>query len=47
MTKPIALLLKLFRPVQIDGCNWTFDARRVVITLEKCKDEPWSRLVQE
>lgn len=45
MTKPVAHHLKLFKPVDVDGCNWTVGNGQVILTLEKGVSEPWAKLL--
>jgi len=46
VTKPVALSLKLFKPVEVDGCNWTMGKDgQLILTLEKSTAAPWPKLL--
>jgi len=45
MTKPVSLSLKLFEPVDVDGCNWTMGDGKIILTMEKATKEPWPQLL--
>lgn len=45
MTKPVTLSLKLFKQVDVDGCNWTMGDGKVVLTLGKATPAPWPQLL--
>eukprot|EP00933_Yihiella_yeosuensis_P050412 TRINITY_DN481_c0_g1_i1.p1 TRINITY_DN481_c0_g1~~TRINITY_DN481_c0_g1_i1.p1 ORF type:complete len:130 (+),score=30.96 TRINITY_DN481_c0_g1_i1:179-568(+) len=48
ISKPGILNLKLFKPVEVDGCSWTMGkSGQVVITLEKATAAPWPQLLHE
>lgn len=44
ITKPVSMSLKLFKPIEMDGCNWTMGDGQLVLTLEKACGEPWPQL---
>mmetsp|Transcript_66268 Transcript_66268/g.194361 ORF Transcript_66268/g.194361 Transcript_66268/m.194361 type:complete len:316 (+) Transcript_66268:96-1043(+) len=45
-SKPVALSLKLFKQVEVDGCNWSMGKDgQVVLTLEKGAAAPWPQLL--
>lgn len=46
ITKPVSLVLKLFKPVDLDGCNWTIGTGQLILTLEKVSSEPWPKLLE-
>jgi len=45
VTKPVSLSLKLFKPVDVDGCNWTLGDGTIILTLEKASAAPWPQLL--
>jgi len=45
VTKPVEKTLKLFAPVEVDGCNWTLGDGQIVLTLEKADGKPWPQLL--
>eukprot|EP00435_Cladocopium_sp_Y103_P043267 s2016_g12.t1 len=48
MLKPEVKTLKLYKAVEIDGCSWTLGSPgQIVVTLEKCADQPWPQLLKE
>lgn len=48
MLKPKTQTLKLYKAVEVDGCNWSMGkAGQVILTLEKCDATPWRQLLKE
>eukprot|EP00928_Gymnodinium_smaydae_P037689 TRINITY_DN2611_c1_g3_i1.p1 TRINITY_DN2611_c1_g3~~TRINITY_DN2611_c1_g3_i1.p1 ORF type:complete len:347 (+),score=90.60 TRINITY_DN2611_c1_g3_i1:57-1043(+) len=47
VTKPISLSLKLYRPVDLDGCNWTMGDGKIVLTLSKASAVAWPQLLAD
>jgi len=46
--KPVSLSLKLFKPVEVDGCNWTMGKDgQLVLTFEKGVAAPWTKLLAD
>eukprot|EP00747_Dinoflagellata_sp_TGD_P068230 gnl/TRDRNA2_/TRDRNA2_155627_c0_seq1.p1 gnl/TRDRNA2_/TRDRNA2_155627_c0~~gnl/TRDRNA2_/TRDRNA2_155627_c0_seq1.p1 ORF type:complete len:285 (+),score=63.97 gnl/TRDRNA2_/TRDRNA2_155627_c0_seq1:97-855(+) len=45
ISKPISITLKLFKPVEVDGCSWTISDAKIVLTLEKVAKVPWHQLL--
>eukprot|EP00931_Biecheleriopsis_adriatica_P116485 TRINITY_DN92123_c0_g1_i1.p1 TRINITY_DN92123_c0_g1~~TRINITY_DN92123_c0_g1_i1.p1 ORF type:complete len:342 (+),score=78.43 TRINITY_DN92123_c0_g1_i1:43-1026(+) len=46
ISKPKEITLKLFKPVEVDGCSWTMGRPgQVVLTLEKASAAPWPHLL--
>mmetsp|Transcript_15216 Transcript_15216/g.35951 ORF Transcript_15216/g.35951 Transcript_15216/m.35951 type:complete len:320 (-) Transcript_15216:90-1049(-) len=45
VTKPLSLSLKLFKPVDVDGCNWTLGDGTIILTLDKAAAAPWPQLL--
>lgn len=44
ISKPVSLSLKLLKPVDVDGCNWTLGNGQLILTLEKATAQPWPQL---
>ena len=48
MLKPKTQTLKLYKAVEVDGCNWSMGkAGQVILTLEKCDATPWRQPLKE
>eukprot|EP00929_Paragymnodinium_shiwhaense_P008029 TRINITY_DN111952_c0_g1_i1.p1 TRINITY_DN111952_c0_g1~~TRINITY_DN111952_c0_g1_i1.p1 ORF type:complete len:344 (-),score=77.85 TRINITY_DN111952_c0_g1_i1:157-1119(-) len=45
LAKPVEMTLKLFKAIEVDGCNWTLGDAQLIVTVEKADNRPWPQLL--
>merc|ERR1719329_1982547 len=43
--KPVEHTFKLHAAIDVDGCNWTIGDGSLILTMEKCSDGAWPKLL--